>query len=179
MENFDQILKFFVENEGIGLNTNILETGVINIAALIVIVFFASQQLLTPVINGRFEATVNSVKDAEDRLEEAKLRLSEARKQLSQADIVLNEIKTEKTQAKKVLIEAEVYQVRKELDIRFSRALANLRSQERQAFLEIKDSIILLVLNRTVAQARETFASEQRARAFLDDTINKLEGDLL
>ena len=39
MENFDQIFTLLAENEGIGLNLDILETGVINIIALIAILF--------------------------------------------------------------------------------------------------------------------------------------------
>ena len=35
MENFDQIFTLVAENEGITLNLDILETGVINIIALI------------------------------------------------------------------------------------------------------------------------------------------------
>jgi len=37
MENFDQIFTLIAEHEGIGLNTDILETGVINIIALVAI----------------------------------------------------------------------------------------------------------------------------------------------
>ncbi len=33
MENFDQIFTLLAEHEGIGLNTDILETGLINIHA--------------------------------------------------------------------------------------------------------------------------------------------------
>jgi hypothetical protein len=42
MENFDQIFTF-AEHEGIGLNTDILETGLINILALLAILFSTGQ----------------------------------------------------------------------------------------------------------------------------------------
>jgi len=35
------------------------------------------------------------------------------------------------------------------------------------------------VLNRTVTRAQETFAKKDRATALINETINKLEGDLL
>jgi hypothetical protein len=44
MENFDQIFTF-AEHEGIGLNTDILETGLINILALLAIYFHWSRLL--------------------------------------------------------------------------------------------------------------------------------------
>ena len=39
--------------------------------------------------------------------------------------------------------------------------------------------IISLVLNRSASQAKETFGSKKRARALINETIEKLEGDLL
>ena len=39
--------------------------------------------------------------------------------------------------------------------------------------------IILLVLKRTVVRAQETFGPKERASELINDTINKLEGDLL
>ena len=45
--------------------------------------------------------------------------------------------------------------------------------------LDIKQQIISLVLKRTVVRAQETFEPKERATALINDTINKLEGDLL
>ena len=42
MENFDQIFTLLA-NEGISLNTDILETGLINIAALLGILFYTGR----------------------------------------------------------------------------------------------------------------------------------------
>jgi hypothetical protein len=46
MENFDQIFTLLAEHEGIGLNTDILETGLINILALLAILFSTGQDFL-------------------------------------------------------------------------------------------------------------------------------------
>ena len=73
----------------------------------------------------------------------------------------------------------EAYQAKKDLTTRFSRALATFNSKERQVFLEVKQQIILLVLKRTVVRAQETFGPKERAGALINETINKLEGDLL
>jgi negative regulator of replication initiation len=80
---------------------------------------------------------------------------------------------------KKSLLESDAFQAKKDLTVRFERALATFRSKERQIFLEIKQQIISLVLQRTVNRAQETFKSKERATALINETINKLEGDLL
>ena len=179
MENFDQIFTLLAEHEGIGLNLDILETGLLNILALLAILVYTGRDFLGSVLEERKTTIVKGVQDAEDRLNEAQGRLAEAKKQLEQANIVIGEIKNETIATKKVLLESDAYQAKKDLGIRFDRALATFRSKERQIFLEIKQQIISLVLKRIVVRAQETFGPKERATALINDTINKLEGDLL
>lgn len=179
MESFDQIFTLLAEHEGIGLNLDILETGLLNILALVAILIYAGRDFLGSLLEERKTTIVKSVQDAENRLNEAKKRLSEAEKQLSQANIVVSEIKSETISTKKLLLKSDVNETKKDLKIRFDRALASFRSKERQIFLEIKEQIISLVLQRTVSRAQKTFGSKERANILINDTINKLQGDLL
>jgi F-type H+-transporting ATPase subunit b len=179
MENFDQIFTLLAKHEGIGLNLDILETGLLNIITLVAILIYAGRDFLGSILEERKTTIVKGVQDAEDRLNEAQKRLSEAQKQLNQANFVISEIKNETVATKKILLESDAYAAKKDLKIRFERALATFRSKERQIFLEIKQQIITLVLKRTVVRAQETFGPKERATALINDTINKLEGDLL
>jgi len=179
MENFDQIFTLLAEHEGISLNTDILETGLINILALIAILIYTGRDFLGSLLEERRTTIVKGVQDAEDRLNEAQKRLSEAEKQLNQANLVISEIKNETVTTKKVLLESDAFQAKKDLSVRFERALITFRSKERQIFLEIKQQIVSLVLQRTVSRAQETFKVKERATTLINDTINKLEGDLL
>jgi len=179
MENFDQIFTLLAEHESIGLNTDILETGLLNILALVGILVYAGRDFLGSLLEERKSTIVKGVQDAEDRLNEAQKRLREAEKQLSQANIVISEIKNETISTKKMLLEFRSFAAKKDLKIRFDRALATFRSKERQIFVEIKEQIISLVLNKTVVRAKEAFGPKERATALINDTINKLEGDLL
>ena len=179
MENFNQIFTLLAEHEGIGLNLDILETGLLNIITLVAILIYAGRDFLGSLLEERKTTIVKGVQDAEDRLNEAQKRLSEAEKQLNQANFVISEIKNETIATKKILLESDAYAAKKDLKIRFERALATFRSKERQIFIEIKQQIIALVLKRTVVRAQETFGPKERATALINDTINKLEGDLL
>ena len=179
MENFNQIFTLLAEEEGIGLNLDILETGLLNILALLAILIYTGRDFLGSLLEERKTTIVKSIQDAEDRLKEAEERLNEAEKQLSQADLVMSEIKSEAIVTKKTLLESDAYEAKKDLKIRFERALATFRSKEQQIFLDIKQQIISLVLAKTVSRAQETFGPKERATALINDTINKLEGDLL
>ena len=178
MENFDQIFTLLA-NEGISLNTDILETGLINILVLLAILIYTGRDFLGSLLEERRTTIVKGVQDAEDRLNESQKRLIEAQKQLNQANIVISAIKTETVVTKKSLLESDAFQAKKDLTIRFDRALASFRSKERQIFVEIKQQIISLVLQRTVNRVQETFKSEERSSALINDTIDKLKGDLL
>ena len=178
MENFDQIFTLLA-NEGISLNTDILETGLINILTLFGILVYTGRDFLGSLLEERRTTIIKGVQDAEDRLNEAQKRLAEAQKQLNQANLVISEIKNETINTKKLLLESDAFQAKKDLIVRFERALATFRSKERQIFIEIKQQIISLVLKRTVSRVQETFKSKERATALITETISKLEGDLL
>jgi len=179
MGNFDQIFTLIAENRSITLNFDILETGVINIITLVAILVYVGRDFLGSILETRKNDIVTSVQDAEERLNEANTRLREAQKQLTQATVIINEIKTETIVTKKALLQSDASQSKKDLTIRFNRALAAFRSKERQIFLEIKQQIIFLVLKRTALQAQQAFGPKKRASALINETINKLEGDLL
>lgn len=179
MENFDQIFTLLAEHEGISLNTDILETGLLNIIAVLAILVYTGRDFLGSLLEERKTTIINGVQDAEDRLNEAQKRLNEAQKQLNQANLVISEIKNETIATKKTLLESDAFQAKKNLTVRFERALATFRSKERQIFVEIKQQIIALVLQQTVNRAQETFQSKERATKLINETINKLEGDLL
>jgi F-type H+-transporting ATPase subunit b len=179
MENFTQIFTLLAHEEGIGLNSDILEVGLLNILALVGILIYTGRDFLGSLLEERKSTIVKSVQDAEDRLSEAQKRLSEAQKQLNQANIVISEIRSEAISTKKLLLETDAFEAKKDLKIRFDRALAAFQSKERQIFLEIKQQIISLVLKRTITRAKEAFEPKERAAALINDTINKLKGDLL
>ena len=179
MENFDPIFTLLAESESISLNLDVLETGVINIITLVVILIYVGRDFLGSILETRQKEIVRSVQDAEERLNEANRRLTEAQKQLTQAHVIINEIKNETITAKKSLLQVDANQSKDDLATRFSRALATFQTKERQVFLEVKQQIILLVLNRTAARAQKTFGPKNRATALINETINKLEGELL
>ena len=179
MENFKQIFTLLANHESIGLNTDILETGLVNIIALVVILIYTGRDFLGSLLEERQMTIIKGVQNAEDRLTEAEKRLTEAKKQLNQVNLIIDKIKTETLTTKKTLLASDAAQARNDLKVRFERGLVAFRSKERTVFLEIKQQIVTLVLQQTVARVQKTFQSKDRATTLIDATINKLEGDLL
>ena len=174
MENFNQIFILIAEKEGISFNSDILETGLVNIILLIAVLVLNGQSLLGESLEERRTTIVNNVQDAENRLIEAEKRFAEAKKQLNQANVIINEIKNETITTKTLMLESDISNAKKELKIRFDRALATFKSKERQIFLDIKQQIISLVLDQTVIKAKKSFGPRRNALALIDETIKKV-----
>ena len=92
---------------------------------------------------------------------------------------LISEIKNDTIVTKKMLLESDASQSKKDLNTRFNRALATFQSKERQIFLEVKQQIMMLVLQQSTTRAQQTFGPKKRATELINETINKLEGDLL
>jgi len=183
MENSDQIVTLFIK-DGISLNTNILETGLINNLVLVIIVFYTSRNLIIPALQERKETIVKDLQKVKEQLKAARKRLDEAEKKAEQADMAVCEIK-EKALANKIsFLESETLKSKKDLAVRFDQAVETLSSKERKIVIEIKQQIISLVLEQTVKRAQKTFKSKKRSRAFINEAIGELfdpkrKGDLL
>jgi len=177
MENFDQIFTLLAAEGEIGLNTDILETGVLNILVLVGIIIYVGRDFLGSSLEQRQQEIIQSVQDAEERLTEANTRLSEAQKQLTQAQVIISEIRTETMNTKKVLLESDSTQANQELATRFGRSLATLRSREQQVFSEIKQQIISLALKNVLSKVQTNLGPAKQA-TLIDKSISKLGGQL-
>jgi F-type H+-transporting ATPase subunit b len=173
--NFYQISTLLAEGGGIGLNTDILETGVLNILALIVILFLFAKENLFPSLEQRKNNIVSNVESAESNLKTARENLMETKNLLNQVHLVIDEIKQETITTKEAFLKNNVSEAKTDLKTRFGRASAVLSLKERQTILEIKQQIISLVLKRLVVRTKQTFETKNSAVTFLNDTINKLQ----
>lgn len=179
MENFNQIFIVVTKSESIRLNLNLLETGFINVLSLIGILIYTGKDFLGFLLEERKTNIIQSVQDAEDRLNEANRRLAEAQKQLNQYTVVTMEIQSQTVHSIKLLFKADAEVSKKDLKTRFSRALTTFRFKEQEIFLEVKQQIVLLVLKKTLFWARRNFSDKIETLVFNCKNIEKLEGDLL
>ena len=70
---------------GFGFNTNLLETNLINLAVVIGVLVYFGKGILTSLLNNRQETIVNTIRDAEERYQEATEKLNKAYTRLQQA----------------------------------------------------------------------------------------------
>lgn len=177
MENFDQISTLIAQNGTIHLNLDVLESGVVNIIILVGVLIYLGRDFLGSSLEQRQQEIIQAVQDAEDKLNEASVRLKEAEKQLAQAQIIISEIRKETINTKKSLLESDSLDANQELSIRFNRALTTLRSREQQVFTDIKQQIIRLALQKVLSKIQSKLGSTKKSQ-LIDSNIAQLGGSL-
>lgn len=89
------IMAIFPIGHGFGINTNIFETNIINLAAVVGIVVSFVGNNLTAILEDRKKTIVNNLQEATQRALEAEEKLNQARTQLELAKKKAQEIREE------------------------------------------------------------------------------------
>lgn len=160
-----------IANEGFGINTNILETGVINNVILLGGLYVFLGNALRESLGQRQTEIINAVEDSEKRLNEATSRLSEAEKQLAQARVIVDQIKKETQATKLTLLNNDYEKAKSELSRRFNVATTTLKNRERLILSEIKQNISLLALKQVVYTIEKQTGLEAEQIAYMQQSI--------
>lgn len=144
----DQIWRF-LEHEGISLNTNTLETGIINNFLLLLVLIFGGYGVIgKPALDKRKDQIEQNIQDAEMRLSQANDRLAQISKQYNQLYLLFASIKKENSINLIEVLEPDSSQCKKDIIERFEEALVRSKSKERQVFLEVKQQTISCLLSK-------------------------------
>jgi F-type H+-transporting ATPase subunit b len=171
MEILAQTQMMISDSGSFGINTDILETNVINIIILVSVLFIVAGNALSEALRQRQIEIINGVEDSEKRLNDATNRLDEAKKQLSQARVIIDEIKKETTITKTSLLESDYIQAKNELNRRFIVAATTLKNRERLILSEIKQNISLLALKQVVSTIEKQTGSEEEYISYMQESI--------
>jgi F-type H+-transporting ATPase subunit b len=79
--------------EGFGINGNLLETNIVNLAVVVGVLVKYGGEIATQTLNDRKEKIVKSISDAEERYAEAQQKLQEAKQDIELAKQKAEEIK--------------------------------------------------------------------------------------
>jgi len=88
-------LSNFPSGEGFGINTDIFETNIINLAVVVAVVVSFVGQNLTSLLEDRKKTIVNNLQEANQRAQEAQEKLNQAKNQLEIAKNKAKEIREE------------------------------------------------------------------------------------
>jgi F-type H+-transporting ATPase subunit b len=138
----------FGHGDGFGINTNILETNIINLSVVIGVVVSFGGDALRSLLDNRKETILANLQEADLRAKEAQEKLAAARLQLEQAQAKAKEIRQQGTitaeQEKQLCIkQAEADMARLE-DVKQQ----TLRLQQQRAMSQVSQQVIALALQK-------------------------------
>lgn len=150
-------------SRGIGINTNILETNLINLGILIVVLVYFGRSFLGKILNERRSTIEEAIKEAEQRQQQAQASLAEQQQKLTVAQTDAQRILTEaeeraKTVRDSILAKAteDVERMKAtasaELDSDRERVISQLRSQIATQAIELAESQLKQHLNDNVQE---------------------------
>jgi|TARA_B110000971_G_scaffold217416_1_gene254234 F-type H+-transporting ATPase subunit b len=136
--------------EGFGINTNLLETNVLNLAVVVGALVYFGGDILQSLLTNRKELIVKSLTDAEERFKEATAKLDAAKEQLSIAKTKAEEIRTQglstASQGRTNLLERAEEDMKRLEDTKE----VSLRFEEEKAVQEVSERVRELALQQAV-----------------------------
>nr|ASN77482.1 ATP synthase CF0 subunit I [Pedinophyceae sp. YPF-701] len=140
---------------GFGINTNILETNIINLSVVIGVVVTVGGDALRSLLENRKQAILNSIKEADDRANEAKARFEKATLAFESAKKKAEEIQKQSL----VTAEQEKNQILKQTEEDEKRLeqmkQETVRFQQQRAVQQVSEKVVSLAL----AQVRQRLTS--------------------
>ena len=159
----------------LSINTDILETNLINITILVVILVQFVGGALTTSLADRKQKIIENVNDAEKRLSEAKERLSEANIQLAQTKVAIDKIVQELQTTKINVIKTGADKIYQEMLMQMKTSELAISLQEQKLLTQIKQQIITLAIKRVVTKLKQDLTISQHV-LIINKCIKRLGG---
>lgn len=163
------------EGGGFGLNFDILETNLINLAIIWGVLFYFGSKFLGSTLSERRATIQEAIQDAERRQREAKQALEQQKDNLAQAqskakDIVSSAKENATKASDEILTQAKV-------DVEKMRAAADqdVAFQQEKVMRELRQRISQLALERAESELPSRLTPEIQT-ALIDKSIALLEG---
>nr|YP_010338569.1 ATP synthase CFO B subunit subunit I [Rhodaphanes brevistipitata]UNJ18519.1 ATP synthase CFO B subunit subunit I [Rhodaphanes brevistipitata] len=160
-----------------GLNTDILETNIINLAILLSLLFYVGKQAVSSLLENRQQKVLNSIQEAEERQQQANARLSEAQTQLAQTQIIISEIKKEAESTAQQVRESTFNQGKLDIDRLVTSGKASISSAEIQVKKKLLQQVATLAVERVLTQLKAEITMEMQS-TIIEENIASLGGKL-
>lgn len=163
------------ETEGFGINSDILETNIINIIILIVLLVYVLGNFLKENLNLRQTHIINTIQECEKRLNEANARLQEAEAQWVQTQISLKQITSQIKESTMSLAKSANNQAHQDLLQYYYNCVMILKYRQQEVFFDMKKQVSKLALNQAKVKMQNQLNKADQA-LIIDSAINRLGG---
>jgi len=159
---------------GFGLNLNLFETNVINLAIVIFGLYKFLPGFLGGMLERRRKGILSDLKDAEERLEEANSSLLDAKKELAAAEQKATRIRSDcKARAEAIRLESEKRTVEEMTRIKQG-AVSDLNAEASRVSAQLRREAARLAVEKAMATLPGKLDKDSQEK-FLSQSIQNME----
>ncbi len=160
---------------GFGLNIDILETNIINLAILIGILLYFGRKVFISTLNERRSNIETQIREAEERAKQGAIALSEAQEKLTQAQAEAQRIRAVAEENAKAAKEAILARATEDVQRLKETAARDLNTETERAIAELRQRVVAQALQRVESQLRSGIGDDAQQR-LIDQSMALLGG---
>lgn len=162
---------------GFGLNLDLFETNLINLAILVGILFYFGRKVLSNILNERQSNIATAIQEAEARSKEAKIALSQAQEQLTQSQAEAQRIRKSAEENAQKAKEALLAKAAQDVERLKQTAAADLNTETERAIAQLRQRVATLALQKVESQLKGGIADDAQ-QSLIDRSIAQLGGNV-
>jgi F-type H+-transporting ATPase subunit b len=163
------------EGHGIGLNFDILETNLINLAIIIGVLIYFGRGVLGKTLSARQSSIETAIRDAEKRKRDASSALADQQQKLAQAKTEAARIRAAADESANAARDSILAQAQEDVERMRTAAVQDLNAQQDRVIRELRQRVSTLAMQKAETQLQERL-SESSQQALIDKSIAMLGG---
>ncbi len=163
------------EKHGFGINFDILETNLINLAIIIGVLIYFGRGFLGKTLSERRENIEVAIKEAEQRKKDAAAALAQQQQKLAQAKTEAERIRAEAEARAKVVHDEILVQADQDIQRMKAAAAQDLNSQQERVITELRQRVAALAMQQVESQLRSGVSAETQQH-LIDRSIAMIGG---
>lgn len=161
--------------EGFGLNLNILQTNLINLAVVLGVVFYFGRNILGKTLQERRSSIEAAIQEAEQKQKQAAAQLAEQQQKLAQAQAEAQRIRAEAEERAKAAREAILVQSAEDIERMKASAAQDLNTQQERILTELRQRVATMALQQAESQMRSELGADRQSQ-LIDHSISLIGG---
>jgi F-type H+-transporting ATPase subunit b len=162
-------------SRGFGLNTNILETNLINLAIVIGVLVYFGRGFLGKILNERRSAIEEAIQEAEQRQQQAQASLAEQQQKLTAAQTDAQRILAEAEERAKTVRDSILAKAAEDVERMKATASAELDSDRERVISQLRSQIATQAIERAESQLKQHLNDNVQER-LIDQSLALLGG---
>ncbi len=160
---------------GFGLNLDILETNIINLAILIGVLFYFGRKVVGNTLSERRSNIETAIQEAEERLKQAQAAVFEAQQKLTAAQKEAQQIRQAAEENAQAVREAILAKAAQDVQRLKEIAARDLNAEKERAIAQLRQQIVAMALQKAESELRSGI-SDSVQQQLIDRSIALLGG---